>query len=79
LSLGDHTNNPISTDSTTKAEYVVVVKETREIVWLKNILEDLQEKHVNANPLLIDNTSAIKLANNPRFHDQTKHINMKYH
>jgi hypothetical protein len=34
---------------------------------------------VNATPLLIDNTSAIKLAKNPRFHDRTKHINMKYH
>ena len=43
------------------------------------ILEDLQEKQVNATPLLIDKTSAIKLAKNPRFHDRTKHINNKYH
>jgi hypothetical protein len=34
---------------------------------------------VNSTPLLIDNTSAIKLAKNPGFYDRTKHINTKYH
>jgi hypothetical protein len=66
-------------DSTTEAEYVAVVEVTKEIVWLKKILEDLQEKQVNSTPLLVDNTFAIKLANNPRFHDRTKHISTKYH
>jgi hypothetical protein len=52
---------------------------TKEIVWFRKILEDLQEKHVNATPLSIDNTSAMMLAKNPRFHHQTKRINTKYH
>ena len=52
---------------------------TKEIVWFRKILEDLQEKQVNSTPLLVDNIFAIKLAKNPRFHDQTKHINSKYH
>ena len=56
-----------------------VVEETKEIVWLRKILEDLQEKQVDSTPLLIDNTSTIKLAKNPEFHDRTKHINTKYH
>ena len=43
------------------------------------ILEDLQVNQVQLTPLMIDNTSAIKLAKNPKFHDQTKHINTKYH
>ena len=34
---------------------------------------------MHSAPLLIKNTSAIKLAKNPKFHDQTKHINRKYH
>jgi hypothetical protein len=34
---------------------------------------------VNSNPLLVDNTSAIKLAKNILFHDRTKQINTKYH
>jgi hypothetical protein len=33
---------------------------------------------MNSTPLLVDNTFAIKLAKNPRFHDQTKHINTNY-
>jgi hypothetical protein len=34
---------------------------------------------VNSTPLLVNNTYAIKLPKNPRFHDQTKNINTKYH
>eukprot|EP00253_Pinus_taeda_P023218 PITA_23218 len=45
----------------------------------RKILEDLQVKQVHSTPLMIDNTSAIKLVKNPKFHDQTKHINTKYH
>jgi len=69
----------IPTDSTTKVEYVAAVEATKEIVWLKKILEDLQVKQVQSTPLMIDNTLAIKLAKNPKFHDRTKHINTKYH
>jgi hypothetical protein len=58
---------------------VAVAEATKEIVWLRKILEYLQEKQVNSTPLLVDNTFAIKLAKNPRFHDRTKHINTKYH
>jgi hypothetical protein len=34
----------VSIDCTTKVEYVVVIEVTKEIVLLKKILEDLQEK-----------------------------------
>eukprot|EP00253_Pinus_taeda_P027870 PITA_27870 len=66
-------------DSTTEAEYVATTKATKEILWLRKILEDLQVKQVQSTPLMIDNTSAIKLAKNPKFHDRTKNINTKYH
>eukprot|EP00253_Pinus_taeda_P014679 PITA_14679 len=67
------------TDSTTESEYVAAAEATKEIVWLRKILEDLQVKQVQSTPLMIDNTYAIKLAKNPKFHDRTKHINTKYH
>eukprot|EP00253_Pinus_taeda_P036220 PITA_36220 len=70
---------PFPTYSTTEAEYVATAEATKEIVWLGKILEDLQVKQVQSTPLMIDNTSGIKLAKNPKFHDQTKHINTKYH
>ena len=56
-------------DSTTEAEYVATAEAMKEIVWLGKILEDLQVKQVQSTPLMIDNTSAIKLAKNPKFHD----------
>jgi len=65
-------------NSTTEAKYVAVAEATKEIVWLRKILEDLQVKQVHSTPLMIDNTFAIKLAKNPKFHDRTKHINTKY-
>ena len=34
---------------------------------------------MTSTPLFVDNTSAIQLAKNPKFHDRTKHINTKYH
>eukprot|EP00253_Pinus_taeda_P027908 PITA_27908 len=69
----------VPADSTTEAEYMAAVEATKEIVWLRKILEDLQVKQVQSTPLMIDNTSAIKLAKNPKFHDRMKHINTKYH
>eukprot|EP00253_Pinus_taeda_P005644 PITA_05644 len=69
----------VPTDSTTEAEYVAAAEATKGIVWLRKILEDSQVKQVQSTPLMIDNTFAIKLAKNPKFHDRTKHINTKYH
>eukprot|EP00253_Pinus_taeda_P031898 PITA_31898 len=85
LTLPDQTfhlmleSSPVPTDSTTEAKYVVAAEATKEIVWLRKILEDLHVKQVQSTPLMIDNTSAIKLAKNPKLHDRTKHKNTKYH
>ena len=38
----------VSADSTTEEEYVAAAKATKEIVWLRKILEDLQEKQENS-------------------------------
>eukprot|EP00253_Pinus_taeda_P033706 PITA_33706 len=69
----------VPVDSKTEAEYAAAAEATEEIVWLRKILEYLQVKQVQSTPLMIDNTSAIKLAKNPKLHDRTKHINTKYH
>ena len=58
---------------------MAIAELTKEILWLKKILEDLQEKQENYTPLLIDNTYAIKLVKNTIFHYKTKRINTKYH
>ena len=55
----------IPSDSATEAEYVAAAEEIKEIEWLRKILEDLQMKQMHSTPLMIDKTSAIKLAKNP--------------
>ena len=57
----------VPADSTTEAEYVATAEAMKEIT------------QVHSTPLLIENTFTIKLAKNPKFHDRTKHINIKYH
>jgi len=65
--------------STIETKYVKFLETNKDIVSLWNFYEDLWEKQVHSTPLLINNTSTIKLAKNKQFHDQTKHINAKYH
>lgn len=69
----------VPTYSTTEEKYVATVEATKEIVWLRKILEYLQEKRDHSTPLLIENTYTTNLAKNPKFDDRTKHINTKYH
>eukprot|EP00253_Pinus_taeda_P020165 PITA_20165 len=66
-------------DFATKAKYVATTEARKEIVWFRKIPEYLQVKQVQSTPLMINNTSTINLAKNPKFHDQTNHINTKYH
>eukprot|EP00253_Pinus_taeda_P006525 PITA_06525 len=72
-------NNQFPTDHNRSRIMWHATEATKEIVWLRKILEDLQVKQVQSTPLMIDNTSTIKLAKNPEFHGRTKHINTKYH
>jgi len=58
---------------------VATVEATKEILWLRKILEALQVKQVHSTPFMIDNTSTINLAKNPKLHDRMKKINTKYH
>ena len=49
----------VPVDSTTEAEYVAAAQATKEIIWLRKILEDLQEKQKASTSLFVDNSSAI--------------------
>lgn len=62
--------------STTEAKYVAAPQATKAIIWLRNILEYLQEKQRTPMLLFIDNISTIQLAKDPKFHDRIKHFNI---
>ena len=64
--------------STTEAEYIAAVDAGKEVLWMKNFLQELgmkQEKYV----LFCDSQSAIHLAKNSSYHSRTKHIDVRYH
>jgi len=64
--------------STTEVEYVAATKTCKEFIWLKDFMKELGKDQVT---LLLhsDSQSVIDLANNPVYHDRTKHIDVRYH
>lgn len=52
---------------------------SKEIVWLRQLLKDLDCKVSTPTILYVDKQSAIRLVNNPEFHKRTKHIDIKFH
>jgi hypothetical protein len=64
--------------STAEAEYVVAGACCAQLLWMRFTLSDFGCKFSKI-PLLYDNKSAIKLANNPVNHSRTKHIDIRHH
>ena len=65
--------------SSTKAEYIAAAHATKEVVWLRHLLSELGQAIDVPTHLHIDNQSAIAIAQNPEFHDRTKHSDVRYH
>uniref|UniRef100_A0AAV1TC62 Reverse transcriptase Ty1/copia-type domain-containing protein n=1 Tax=Peronospora matthiolae TaxID=2874970 RepID=A0AAV1TC62_9STRA len=65
--------------SSTEAENMALSEATKEAVWLKVLLRELGEMASDeAIKMSKDNQGSIALAENPRFHKRTKHINIRY-
>ena len=65
--------------SSTEAEYRALADTTSELLWLRWLLKDLGVFISSATPLYCDNQSAIHIAHNDVFHEQTKHIEIDCH
>ncbi|TYK17670.1 gag/pol protein [Cucumis melo var. makuwa] len=67
-------------DSTMEAKYVIACEATKEAVWLRKFLHDL-EVVPNMNlpiTLYCDNSGAVANSKEPRSHKRGKHIERKY-
>jgi hypothetical protein len=64
--------------STTEAEYVAAGQCCAQLLWMRQTLRDFGY-NLSKVPLLCDNESAIRLANNPVEHSRTKHIDIRHH
>ena len=72
------TQNCIS-QSTTKAEYVIVTVNCTNVVWIKQLLKGMKEEITKPMVVYCDNTSTIKISKNLVMHTKIKHIAIKYH
>ena len=50
-----------------------------EAIWLRKLLLNLLKKRIEPTRIMCDNQSCIKLSENPVFHDQSKHIDIRCH
>ncbi|XP_031273012.1 uncharacterized protein LOC116131506 [Pistacia vera] len=58
--------------SSVEAEYRAMVFATCELIWLKQLIQELKFVEVSQMKLLCDNQTALHIASNPIFHKRTK-------
>ena len=64
-------------DSTMEAEYVAATEATKEVVWLRKFLRDLEVIPNGEQPITLycDSSGAVANSKEPRSHKCSKHIN----
>ena len=65
--------------STTEAEYLAASHCTKEVIWLRQLLNDVRCKYDEGTLIMCNNQGAIALAKNPMYHTRTKHIEVQHH
>ena len=67
---------PIVATSTTEAEIIAANEGAKEAIWLSRLFRGIIQ--LNVPVIQVDNSAAVRLAQNPEFHRRTKHISIKY-
>ncbi len=65
--------------STLESEYYALSEVTKEISWLRTLLEELHLPQMEPTLTHEDNQGCIATAHNPKNYQRTKHIEIKYH
>lgn len=65
--------------SSAEAEYRSMALAICEVMWLKQLLRDLDMKDMEKTPLYCDNQAALAIAANPVHHEKTKHVDIDCH
>ena len=69
---------PVTSLSSSEAEYMAVTPAGQECIWLRNVLNELNIPQ-NSVILYEDNQAAIQLSTQPKVNKRTKHIDIRYH
>ncbi|CAH9133229.1 unnamed protein product [Cuscuta epithymum] len=64
--------------SSTEAEYRALANATAEVLWIQNLLRDIDVVPSSAPSLFCDNLSATYVCKNPVFHSRMKHLSLDY-
>lgn len=70
---------PIVALSTTEAEYIALSSTVREILWIKQLNEELRKSVEKPIVIFCDNQSTIKLSKLDAYRPRSKHIDIRYH
>lgn len=65
--------------SSTEAEYIAAAIAAKELIWLQTIISELGYSLSQPSIIYTDNQSSLHLSENPKFHDRSKHIDLRYH
>lgn len=65
--------------STAEAEYMAICEVSKEITWLVSFLTELKFGFKTIPTVYSDNQSAIAMTKLEKFHNQSKHISIRYH
>jgi hypothetical protein len=65
--------------STTESEYVALAHGLKELLWTKQIVEELGIKVKQKIIVYEDNQTCIKIAENPMSQKRTRHMDIRYH
>lgn len=73
---------PLVAFSTVEAEYIGASDAAKEAIWMRSFFAQLTNRSLDSlgpQKIFVDNQGAIQLARNPKFHERTKHIGVRYH
>ena len=62
-----------------EAEYIALWEAGKDASWLRNLYRELKFTQRQPTILMQDNTSTVAITLNTVFHQQTKHIDSRYH
>lgn len=64
--------------STLEAEYIALTEATKKTLWLKGSVYELGFEQQTVS-ISCDSSSVIQLSKNPKYHERTKHIDVRMH
>eukprot|EP00043_Microstomoeca_roanoka_P020224 m.241802 g.241802 ORF g.241802 m.241802 type:complete len:243 (-) comp17131_c4_seq84:277-1005(-) len=65
--------------SSAEAEYIALTEVTKDVLWLRCLMEELDLKQEEATPIYTDSKPAMDIANTTQMNKRTKHIDIRAH